>query len=139
MEKLRVGKLAWAAAVCLVVLSLGTTPARADHDHDIVLPMVTGFALGALWSHGHGDRYYSHGYRYKRHGHHRGGHYRHGHHRGGHHRYGHSHKRPYSYSRGGYANGYGHKRHYGPGRSDYGHSRGHGSKRGGHGGKKHKH
>jgi hypothetical protein len=129
MERLRVKQLGWAAAAGLAVLSLATTPAQANHEPDIVVPVVTAFALGALWSHGHGGHYYSHGYRYQRHGHHRGGHYRHGY----------SHKRQYSYSRGGYSHGYGHKGNYRPGRSDFGHSRGHGSKRGRHGGPKHRH
>jgi hypothetical protein len=120
-------KLVWAAIAGVVVLGLTASPARAHHEPDIVLPVVTAFALGALWSHGHGDRYYRHGYRYERHGYRRGGHYGHGY----------THKR--QYSRGNYAYGYGHNGHYGPGRSDYGHSRGHGSTRGGHDGPKRRH
>ena len=94
------------AGAGLIALALTAAPARADHRHaDIVVPVVTAFALGALWSHGHGEHYYRHGYRYKHHGYRHHGYNRHGYKRHGYYRHGHrqhGHKHRYSASRGGY-------------------------------------
>ena len=106
MLKRRVNKLGWLAGAGLVTLALAAAPARAHHDVDIVLPVVTAFAIGALWNHGHGEHYYRHGYRYQRHGYQRHGYYRHGHHRKhGKYRHGRSHyghEPRHSSSHGGY-------------------------------------
>ena len=106
-------KLAVMAATGLVTLMLASTPARANHDHDIVTPLVAGFALGALLNYGGSSHHYQR-YQYQRHGH-----YRHGsghgsghgysnhrnniHDKRGHDNHGqYSHKKRYSSSRGGY-------------------------------------
>ena len=41
-------KLAVLAATGLVTLMLASTTARANHDQDIVTPLIAGFALGLL-------------------------------------------------------------------------------------------
>ena len=110
MIRQRGNKLGLIAAVGLLTLTLASVPARAGHSTDIVVPVVTAFALGALWQHGHSDHYYRHGYRYERHGYsrHGYGHHgysRHGYSRKGHYRHGHGHYRQqprHSSSRGGY-------------------------------------
>jgi hypothetical protein len=108
-------KLGLIAAAGMMTLALTATPARAHHDNDIVLPVVTAFALGALWQHGHNSHYSGHSYHYKRHsysrhGYSRHGYSRHGYSHKGHYRRGHGHNRHQyrsSSSRGGY---YGSKR-----------------------------
>lgn len=99
MLRRRVNKLGWMAGAALITLTLATAPARADHRQaDIIVPVVTAFALGALWNHGYHEHYYRHGYRYQRHGYRHHGYKRKGHYRHGQHRY----KHRYSSSRGGY-------------------------------------
>jgi hypothetical protein len=137
MAKQSAKKIGWVAATCVLIMSLMATPARAGHEPDIVVPVVAAFALGTLWSHGHGDHYYRQGYRYERRGY-----YRHGNH--GH---GYSHKR--NYSKGNYNHGYSHKKHYSQGQASYrprqghgsnnGHGQKHGSKRAGHTSSRRKH
>jgi hypothetical protein len=66
-------KLAVVAATGLVMLALVSTSARANHDHanhnhDVVTPLVAGFALGALLNYGHSSHHY-YRYQYQRHGH----------------------------------------------------------------------
>jgi hypothetical protein len=61
-------KLLLIAASGLLTLMLASVPARADHDHDIVAPLVMGFALGALVNYGHSSQHY-YRYQYQRHGH----------------------------------------------------------------------
>jgi hypothetical protein len=66
-------KLAVMAATGLVILALASTSARASHDHanhdyDVVTPLVAGFALGALLNYGHSSHHY-YRYQYQRHGH----------------------------------------------------------------------
>ena len=108
-KKLARKKLAVMAATGLVTLILASTPARANHDHDIVTPLVAGFALGALLNYGGSSHHYQR-YQYQRHGH-----YRHGsghgysnhrnkiHDKRGHNNHGqYSHKKRYSSSQGGY-------------------------------------
>ena len=104
-------KLVLIATTGLMTLMLASEPARAQHDHDIVTPLVAGFAFGALLNYGHSSHHY---YRYQ---HRRHGHYRHGsrygsrhgsYHNGGHYNkrhssHGHySHKQRHSSSRGSY-------------------------------------
>ena len=98
----------------VITLALASTPAAAHHDHDVVVPLVTGFALGAIAFHGHGHSHYHHSYRYHGHGYryHRKSYRTHGHHGNhGHYRYrakrayshsGHYRKPAYSHSHGGY-------------------------------------
>lgn len=79
------------AAAGLVVLAVSSTPARASHGNDLIVPLAAFIAIGAL-AHQHHDHY-----RYSYHYH---GHYR-------------PHHRPYrrhSYSQGGYR-APGHKHH----------------------------
>lgn len=94
-------KLLLIAASGLLTLMLASVPARADHDHDIVAPLVMGFALGALVNYGHSSQHY-YRYQYQRHGHsgHGSGH-RSGH--GSGHNSGHGYRSQYSnghYSKG---------------------------------------
>jgi len=101
-------KLALIAATGLVTLMLASEPVRANHDHDIVTPLVTGFALGALLNYGHGSHHY---YRYQqqRHGHYRSGSgygYGHGHGHGSHYNKGHYNKKHSSHGH------YGHQRRH---------------------------
>jgi len=103
MVKQRVNKLQMMAATSLLVLAMASTPASAYHDHAVVVPLVTGFALGALAYHGHGHYQQHRYYRYQRHGYRQYGHsqYRHKQNRHNRHgRYGHQPRR--SYSQGGY-------------------------------------
>jgi hypothetical protein len=102
-------KLAVLAATGLVTLMLASTTARANHDQDIVTPLIAGFALGALLNFGSGSRHYQH-YQYQRYGHYRQGpghgydsHHYNSHYKRGHNNYGqYSHKPRYSSSQGGY-------------------------------------
>jgi hypothetical protein len=127
MFKHRVNKLSWITAASLLVLTLSSTPARAHHEADILFPVVTAFALGALWYGDHDRHYYRHSYRYERHDHYRHGHF----HRG------HSYRE--QYSRGGYSQGYSPQRYYGQGSGHFGYDKGHGSNHGGHDGHRRKH
>jgi len=95
MVKQRVNKLQMMAAASLLALAAASTPANADHGHDIVVPLVAGFALGALAYHGHNRYQQRHSYRYRRHSY---GQYRPGQHGQGHSGY----KTQRSYSQGGY-------------------------------------
>lgn len=95
MVKQRVNKLQMMAAASLLALAAASTPANADHGHDLVVPMVTVVALGALAYHGHSRYQKRHSYRYRSYG------YRQ--YRPGQHGQGHSgHKTQRSYSQGGY-------------------------------------
>ncbi len=95
MIKLPVNKLQTMAAASLLTLTLASTPARVSHGHDIVVPLATGFALGALAYSGHSHYRQHHYYRYQRHS------YRYSRpHQYGHGNYGHQPRR--SYSQGGY-------------------------------------
>jgi len=124
MIRQRGNKLGLIAAVGLLTLTLASVPARAGHSTDIVVPVVTAFALGALWQHGHSDHYYRHGYRYERHG------YRYERHGYSRHGYGH-----HGYSRHGYSR----KGHYRNGHGHYRQQPRHSSSRGGYHGSRHKH
>lgn len=76
------GKLGKKAAILLIAgLFTGAgSVARADHDIDVVTPLVTLFAVGALLNYDHASHHYHHYYRYRRYDH-GGGHYpRHGYH-----------------------------------------------------------
>jgi len=53
MVKQHANKLQMMAAASLLALAAASTPASADHDHGVIVPLVTGFALGALAYHGH--------------------------------------------------------------------------------------
>jgi len=113
-------KLAVMAATGLLTLMLASTSARASHDHNLLPPLVAGFALGALVNYGHSSHHY-YRYQYQRHGYGYSGHgsgHRSGHGYSNHHRYGH-HKRSYS-SQGQY----GHKPRYSSSRG-----KGHSSRR----------
>jgi hypothetical protein len=124
MARQRVNKLGWAVAAGVLALTLVTTSARANHEPDIVLPVITAFTLGALWNNGYSEHYYRHGHRHQ--GHER---YRHGHHHKGH-----SYRE--QYSRGGYSQGPG---YYGHDKGHGGHDKGHGPSRGGDHGPRRKH
>ena len=104
------------AAGGLIALSLSWTSVRADHDADLVTPLVTIFAVGALLNYSHSSQHYHHYYRYKRrsyagHGHYHGGNHGQGHYQGhyrGHYKRSHSshgqyaRKPRHSSSRGGH-------------------------------------
>ena len=111
MNRQRGKKLGLIAAAGMMTLALTVTPARAHHGADIVVPVVTAFALGALWQHGHHGHNSQRSYHYKRHSYSRHGYSRHGYSRKGHYRRGHGHNNRHQYrsssSRGGY---YGSKR-----------------------------
>jgi uncharacterized protein YgiB involved in biofilm formation len=102
-------KLAIMAATGLVTLMLASTPARANHDNDIVAPLIAGFALGALLNYGGSTHHYQR-YQYQRYGHYRQGsghgydsHRHNSHYKKGHNSYGqYSHQPRYSSSQGGY-------------------------------------
>ena len=95
MVKQHANKLQMMAAASLLALAAVGTPASADHDHSVIVPLVTGFALGALAYHGHGHYQQHQSYRYRSYG------YRQ--YRPGQHGRGHSgHKTRRSYSQGGY-------------------------------------
>jgi uncharacterized protein YgiB involved in biofilm formation len=107
-------KLAVTAATGLVILALASTSARANHDyanhdHDVVTPLVAGFALGALLNYGHSSHHY-YRYQYQRHGHSGRG----------------------SGHRSGYSSGHGYSSHYKKSYSkgQYGHKPRHSSSRG---------
>ena len=85
MMKPQTRKLRNIAAASLVSLALVAAPASADHGSNVVAPIVTAIALGAILSH----RHHRHSYHGHGHGH---GHYR------AHKRHRHSH----SYGHGGY-------------------------------------
>ena len=95
MVKQHVNKLQMMAVASLLALAAASTPANANHDHGVVAPLVTGFALGALAYHGHSHYQQHHYYRYRSHGYrqYRSAQQGHGH-------YGH--KSRQSYSQGGY-------------------------------------
>lgn len=107
-------------AAGLIVLALASSPARAHHGSDVVVPLVAGVALGAWWQSAHQTHSYRHGYRYKRYGYYRDGGTQHGYKRRGHHRKSHS-------RQGHYRKGHGHRHQqhrYSTSRGSY-----HGSKR----------
>jgi hypothetical protein len=106
-------KLLLMAVSGLMTLMLASAPARADHDQNVVAPLVVGFALGALVNYGHSSHHY-YRYQYQRHGHsgNRSGH-----------RSGHGYRSQYS-------NGHYSKGHSSQGR--YSQKRRHGSSRDGH-------
>ena len=92
----------------MAVTAVGSAPARASHDHDIIGPVAAFIALGALLHHGHHRRHEHrgyHGHYQQHHRHHRRHSYSHGH--GGYRaqgpRYGHGH---------GPRHGHGHKHAY---------------------------
>ena len=97
-------KLAIGLAAGLLVFSLSSAPARADHGHDAVAPAAAFIALGWMLHHGHHGhhRHYQYYKRYRHHGHrgHKsryGGHYKH--------------QRKHSHSHGGYHKQKRHVRH----------------------------
>jgi hypothetical protein len=98
-------KLLLMAASGLITLMLASAPARADHDHNVVAPLVVGFALGALVNYGHSSHHY-YRYQYQRHGHsgnrsgHRSGHGYRSQYSNGHYNKGHSSQGRYSQKRG---------------------------------------
>jgi hypothetical protein len=106
-------KLLLMAVSGLMILMLASAPARADHDQNVVAPLVVGFALGALVNYGQSSHHY-YRYQYQRHGHsgNRSGH-----------RSGHGYRSQYS-------NGHYSKGHSSQGR--YSQKRRHGSSRDGH-------
>ena len=108
-------KLILPGTAALVSLALAVSSARADHDVDLVTPLVTIIAAGALLNYGHASHHYHHYYYYRRHGHYsyghsryRSGHYSHGYRKHGQHYRSHSSHGQYaskhraSKSRGGY-------------------------------------
>ncbi|MCP4472371.1 MAG: hypothetical protein GY815_17130 [Gammaproteobacteria bacterium] len=95
MVKQRINKLQMMATASLLALAVASTPANAHHDHDVVVPLVTLFALGALAYHGHNHYRQHHYYRYRSHGYRR---YRQSQY--GHGQYGHQTR--HSHSQGGY-------------------------------------
>jgi len=99
MMKPQTRKLRIIGAASLLSLALVAAPARADHGANLVAPIVTAIALGAILHHGH-HRHHRHYYYGHGHGH---GHYR------PHKRHRHSH----SYGYGGYEPRKGHKPHKG--------------------------
>jgi hypothetical protein len=102
-------KLGIGLAAGLLVFSLASAPAQADHGHDVVAPAAALIALGWVLHHGH-DRhyhYYKHQRHYKHHRHpgHHGHKSRQGGHYGGHykqHRGHYKQPRRHSHSSGGY-------------------------------------
>ena len=90
------------AATGLLTLMLTSAPARAHHDHDIVAPLIAGFALGALVNYDHGSGHY-YRYQYQRQGHYRQ--------RSGH---GSGHRSEHGYS-------HGYRKYYQKSHSSYGH------------------
>ena len=105
------GTLGRKAAIVLLTAAIATASgaARADHDVDIVTPLVTLFAVGALLNYDHGAHHYRHYYHYRRHGHyprhryHGHKHRAHGYYRKRHSNHGYYHKpRRRSHSHGGY-------------------------------------
>jgi hypothetical protein len=110
-------KLAVMASVGLVMLALVSTSARANHDQDVVTPLVAGFALGALLNYGHSSHHF-YRYQYQRHGHSRHG----SGHRSGHgsgHGYG-SHYTNSHYKKSHSSHGnYGHKPRHSSNRGSY--------------------
>lgn len=111
-------KLAVMAVTSLIALVLASTSARANHDHDVVTPLVAGIVLGALLNYGHSSHHY-YRYQYQRHGH--SGHGS-GHHSG--HGYGHGSGHGYS----GHRTTSHYKKSYSKGHS--GHKQRHSSSRG---------
>ena len=98
------------AGTALLALVLVNTPARAGHDHDVLLPLAAGFAAGVLISHGHSSRHYYHYHRYR---HYRHGHHARKHHRGGHYRGHYRHSRSHGYQSHRYHRSHGHGGHRG--------------------------
>jgi hypothetical protein len=88
-------KLGTGLAAGLLMLGLSTTPARADHGHDVVAPAAAFLALGWMLHHGHHGHHRHYEY-YKHHRKH--GHSSHKRHHRGHYR----HQRKHSHSHGGY-------------------------------------
>lgn len=91
-------KIQLMAATGLFAMALAVLPAKASHDHDVVLPMVAGFALGAIAFRGHHRHH--HYYRYERHGYRKHGHSRYRYSKRGHGHY--AHQPRHSSSHGGY-------------------------------------
>ena len=92
--------LAMTLSISMAVLAM---PARADHDSELLLPLATIIAAGALLNYGHASHHYHHYYHYRRysyrsagHSHYRGAHADHGYRKSGHYYRGQA-------SRGGYA------------------------------------
>ena len=119
MVKQRVNKLQMMAAASLLAMAAASTPANADHGHDLVVPLVTVVALGALAYHGHSRYQQRHSYSYRSHSYRQ---YRRGQHGQGHSGYqtqrsysqGGHHQRPrHSVSQGGYHQRPGHSRSQG--------------------------
>jgi hypothetical protein len=64
----RRNKMTLLAAIGLLALTLAGTPARADHEADLVTPLVTPFVSGALLNYGLAAQHYQHYYHYRSHG-----------------------------------------------------------------------
>ena len=90
------------AATSLLTLMLMSAPASAHHDHDIVVPLIAGFALGALVNYGHSSQHYYH-YHYQRQGHY------------------HQPSRHGSGHRSGHGKSHGYRKHYHKRHSSHGH------------------
>jgi hypothetical protein len=90
MVKQPVKKLQLMAAACLLSIAAVSAPVYAHHKHRVIVPVLAGFAFGAIAFHGHGH--------HRHHGHHgHGGHGYHGHGHGNH-----GHQPRHSHSHGGY-------------------------------------
>ena len=107
------GKFGKKAAILVIagLMATASGAVRADHDADIVTPLVTLFAVGTLLSYDRASHHYHHYYSYRRHGYYGGHSPRHGYHGYKRHSYGHYRKhrsshghyaRPRSHSHGGY-------------------------------------
>lgn len=100
------------------LLAMTSGAVRADHEVDIVTPLVTIFAAGALLHYARPSQHYYHYYSYRRQSHYQGGHSRHG--------YGSHGYRSHGYSNHGYRShaykGHGYSKHgYSKRQSSHGH------------------
>lgn len=84
------------------LLAMTSNAVRADHEVDIVTPLVTIFAAGALLHYARPSQHYYHYYSYRSQSHYHGGHSSHGHGYKSHGYYKHGY-RSHGYSKHGYS------------------------------------